>query len=99
MRGTGRILIMDDEDLVRDVHRMSLTNLGYDVICAHEGKEAVIRLREVDSKVKAIVSSGYFHDPIMAHFKEYSFCGVVSKPYSLRMLSETVHAVIAGDTA
>ena len=47
MRGTGRILIMDDEDLVRDVLRMSLTNLGYDVICAHEGKEAVIMLREV----------------------------------------------------
>jgi two-component system cell cycle sensor histidine kinase/response regulator CckA len=129
--GTGRILVMDDEDIVRDILCESLSSLGYDVVCSREGnetialyeqamksghpfdavimdltipgglggKEAVIKLREIDPGVKAIVSSGYSSDPIMAHFKEYGFSGVVSKPYSLQTLSETVEKVIAGDAA
>ena len=59
----------------------------------------MIKLREIDPGAKAIISSGYSHDPIMAHFKEYGFSGVVPRPYSLTMLSEVVHRVIAGDTA
>ncbi len=130
MRGTGKILVMDDESLVRDVLSVSLTNLGYTVVCSQEGseavtlyeqalknghpfdavimdltvpggmggKEAVIRLREIDPGVKAIVSSGYSQDPVMAHFRDYGFSGVVSKPYTLKILSEAVHRVIAGDT-
>jgi len=130
VRGTGRILVMDDEDIVRDVLQKSLTHLGYVVVSAHEGKEAVtlyeqalksgrpfdavimdltipggmggreavIKLREIDPGVKAIVSSGYSDDPIMAQFRDYGFSGVVSKPYTLKALSETVHTVIAGNT-
>jgi two-component system, cell cycle sensor histidine kinase and response regulator CckA len=128
LRGTGRILVMDDEDIVRDVLHRSLTHLGYVVVSAHEGneaialyeqalksgqpfdavimdltipggmggKDAVIKLREIDPGVKAIVSSGYSDDPIMARFRDYGFSGVVSKPYTLKALSETVHSVIAG---
>ncbi len=41
MRGTGRVLVMDDEDLVRDVAARILTYLGYEVTVAVEGAEAV----------------------------------------------------------
>ncbi len=131
LHGTGRILVMDDEDIVRDVLHRSLTHLGYVVVSAHNGneaitlyeqafksaqpfdavimdltipggmggREAVIKLREIDPAVRAIVSSGYSDDPIMAHFKDYGFSGVVSKPYTLKALSETVHSVISGNAA
>jgi len=127
LRGTGKILVMDDEDIVRDVLHRSLTHLGYTVVSARDGnetialyeqalkssksfdavimdltipggmggKETITKLRQIDPRVKAIVSSGYLDDPIMASFKDYGFCGVVSKPYTLKTLSEIVHTVIA----
>jgi len=54
-------------------------------------------LRELDPGVRAIVSSGYSNDPIMAEFKSYGFSGVVSKPYSIKTLSETVRKIISPD--
>jgi len=44
------------------------------------GKEAIRRLREKDTTVRAIVSSGYSHDPVMAHYAEHGFDGVLPKP-------------------
>ena len=60
------------------------------------GKETVIKLHKINPGAKAIVSSGYSDDPIMANFKDYGFSGVVSKPYTLKTLSEAVHKVISG---
>lgn len=60
------------------------------------GVEAVARLLKIDPKVRAIVSSGYSQDPIMSHYREYGFCGVVSKPYSLSELLQEVEQAAAG---
>lgn len=62
------------------------------------GKEAVEKLIEIDPEVKAIVSSGYSTDPIMADFRKYGFSDVVAKPYKLNELGEALHKVIAGWT-
>jgi CheY-like chemotaxis protein len=59
------------------------------------GKEGIQRLLEIDPECKAIVSSGYSTDPVMADFKKYGFKGAVVKPYKLKELSEEVHKVIA----
>jgi nitrogen-specific signal transduction histidine kinase/ActR/RegA family two-component response regulator len=39
--GSGRILVMDDEDLVRDIAGKILTHLGYTVAYAENGEEAL----------------------------------------------------------
>ncbi|MGB8352704.1 MAG: response regulator [Chthoniobacteraceae bacterium] len=54
------------------------------------GKEAIRRLREKDTTVRAIVSSGYSHDPVMAHYAEHGFDGVLPKPYARKGLIDTL---------
>ncbi len=124
--GHGRIMIMDDEEMVRDVLGTMLQNLGYEVDYAVDGEEAVNlyaasqqtgqpysavifdltipggmggreALRQIlkrDPEVKAVVSSGYSDDPIMANFKEYGFKGVIAKPYKVTELSRALHEVL-----
>ena len=60
------------------------------------GEETIQRLMEIDPEVKAIVSSGYSNDPILANFREYGFMGFIAKPYKIQKLSEILHGVIAG---
>jgi len=59
------------------------------------GKEAIRRLREMDPNVKAIVSSGYSYDPVMASFREFGFSGVIPKPYVMEDLGRVLDEVIA----
>ncbi len=54
------------------------------------GKEAIRKLLRIDPDVKAIVSSGYSSDPIMADYSEYGFIGVLSKPYTIIELQRTL---------
>jgi PAS domain S-box-containing protein len=54
------------------------------------GKEAIRKLLRIDPNVKAIVSSGYSSDPIMADYGEYGFIGVLSKPYTIVELQRTL---------
>jgi DNA-binding NarL/FixJ family response regulator len=58
------------------------------------GEEAMKKLLEIDSDVRAIVSSGYADDPVMANFSEFGFKGVVTKPYRIKDLSEVVQKVL-----
>jgi len=54
------------------------------------GKEAIRRLREKDTEVLAIVSSGYSHDPVMAQYAQHGFNGVLPKPYARNGLIEAL---------
>ena len=124
--GEGRVLLMDDDEMVLSVARRMLPRLGYDAEFARNGSEAielyeeacelgapfdavildltirggmggrevVARLREIDPEVKAIVSSGYSNDPVMADFEAYGFVGVIPKPYEIRSLSEALKQAI-----
>lgn len=58
------------------------------------GKDAVRKLLEVDPAVKAIVSSGYADNQIMADYKNYGFAGVIAKPFVINHLAATLDSVI-----
>ena len=129
LAGRGRILVMDDERLVREVAGRMLVRIGYEVTTAKDGdeaielyrsaresgqplnavildltipggmggKETVERLLKMDPEVKAIVSSGYSINPVMADFRQYGFSGVISKPYAVEKLSRALYKVLQGE--
>jgi two-component system cell cycle sensor histidine kinase/response regulator CckA len=61
------------------------------------GKEAIQKLLEIDPGVKAIVSSGYSDDPILANFQEYGFKGMMPKPFESLTLGKVLHEVLKGE--
>ncbi len=124
--GKGKILLMDDEELIRDTVGTMLGRIGYSVECALDGrqalqlyrkakesgkpfdavildltipggmggKDAIRELLAFDPGVKAIVSSGYSSDPIMANYRQYGFSGVVAKPYKMNDLNKVLFKVL-----
>jgi two-component system, cell cycle sensor histidine kinase and response regulator CckA len=60
------------------------------------GKEAMERLKEIDPHLKAIVSSGYSDDPVMADFRKYGFFEVIAKPYRITDLDKVLKKLLPG---
>jgi len=124
--GNARIMVMDDDAMIREVSEEMLKNLGYDVVQATDGesarslyhdamqsnndidlvimdltipsgvggKEAIKLLQEINPRVKALVSSGYSNDPVMANYSDYGFMGAMKKPYNQVELSAAIHAIL-----
>jgi two-component system, cell cycle sensor histidine kinase and response regulator CckA len=122
----GKILVTDDEKILRDALNKLLLAVGYDVETASSGEEAVgsyegalqagkpfdavildltmpggmggketmARLREIDPRVKAIVSSGYANDAIMSDYQNYGFSAVVTKPFSIEEMYRKLEDLI-----
>jgi two-component system, cell cycle sensor histidine kinase and response regulator CckA len=58
-----------------------------------EGEQTIQELRKIDPDVKAIVSSGYFNDPVMANFEDYGFMGSMAKPYEMKDVKTVLEKV------
>jgi PAS domain S-box-containing protein len=58
------------------------------------GKETIAELREINPDIKAIVSSGYSHDPVMANYEFYGFSSVLQKPYRIEEISQILHTLL-----
>jgi PAS domain S-box-containing protein len=61
------------------------------------GLEAMRSLLAIDPDVRAIVSSGYSGDPVMANHAAYGFRGRVPKPYRAEELARVLHEVLKGN--
>ncbi len=123
----GTIILMDDEDLVLNVGRRMLEQIGYEVQLAKTGEDAIAQYKDLSDSgapavcvimdltihdgmggkdavrelkkhfpgSKAIVSSGYSTDPVVAHYREYGFDGMILKPYRLDDLKNTLEEVLS----
>ncbi|MCX7002268.1 MAG: response regulator, partial [bacterium] len=58
------------------------------------GEDAVKQLLALDPHARAIVSSGYADDPIMAHYADYGFKGTAAKPFTPNELRTVVRRVL-----
>ena len=58
------------------------------------GKETIRALREIDPMIKAIVSSGYSNDPVLAEYQKYGFVARVEKPYRMQELGKTLREIL-----
>ena len=124
---SSKVLIMDDDETIRDVLTRMLRHMGCQTLAAKDGREAIKiyqkekqldkpfdvvimdltvpsgmggretikKLQKIDANVKAIVSSGYSNDPIIANFSKYGFHGFVTKPFKLEELIKTLKQVIS----
>ena len=63
------------------------------------GKETMRRLREIDPGVRAIVSSGYSNDAVIADFRAHGFMAMVAKPYRMEDLARVLNEAITGVSA
>lgn len=94
----------DGEEAVRLYTQAHTAGTPFDLVIldltvpgAMGGRECLERLRQLNPNVKAIVSSGYSTDPVMADHAAHGFRGVIAKPYELRDLSDTVCRVISAE--
>ncbi len=58
------------------------------------GKEAIKEILKIDPQAKAIVSSGYSNDPVMANYRQYGFKAAISKPFEIDELKEIINSVL-----
>jgi len=122
IKGTGTILLVDDEPIVLDVGAKMLKMLGYTVLEGKGGREAVKiyqekkgtidmaildmimpdmgggeaydRMKEINPKVKVLLSSGYSIDGQATEIMERGCDGFMQKPLSMKKLSGKIREIL-----
>jgi PAS domain S-box-containing protein len=122
----GRVLVMDDEPVVRDVVGALIRALGHEAAFAENGEEALERYREaaaagrpfdvvlldltirggmggaetlrrlleIDPGARAVVSSGYAADGVIADYRAHGFKAALAKPYTLAGLRDVLATIM-----
>ena len=74
-----RILVVDDEQTVRDFLRRALENAGYDVITAADGREALDKVSQFDVSLVLldIVMPGLDGFEVLEHMRQYENIPVI----------------------
>lgn len=58
------------------------------------GKAAMAELIKIDANVRAIISSGYLQDPILADYRSFGFSASLVKPYQIEQLRSVLLELI-----
>ena len=74
--GTGTVLVVEDEPVVRDMTTQMLVRAGYHVIAVAEGADAIARLARLQEPIDVLVT-----DVIMAHMSGIELAGLVMDHY------------------
>jgi len=74
-----RILVVDDEQTVRDFLQRALENAGYDVITAADGREALDKVSQFDVSLVLldIVMPGLDGFEVLEHMRQYENIPVI----------------------
>jgi signal transduction histidine kinase/ActR/RegA family two-component response regulator len=122
LEGTETLLLVDDEDMIIEAAAPFLELLGYTVLTANSGSEAIELyeknkdrvdivlldmimpgmsggetydcLKEVDAKVKVILSSGYSINGEATDILNRGCNGFIQKPFKLQELSHILREVL-----
>jgi two-component system cell cycle sensor histidine kinase/response regulator CckA len=123
VNGNGTILLVDDEEMVLGVGVKMLENLGYTVLEAKGGREAVEvynenknevdmvildmimpemgggeaydRMKEINSDVKVLLSSGYSLDGQASEILRRGCDAFIQKPFTVKELSGRISEILA----
>ena len=119
------ILLVDDEKMIIGVGKQMINKLGYDVLTAGGGKEAIEiykenqdkidlvvldmimpvmgggktfeKLKEIDSNVKVLLSSGYSLNSQASEIMAKGCTGFIQKPFYMKKLSQKIAGIIKED--
>ena len=124
---SARVLLMDDEAIIRLLCGKAFVRVGLEVTTTANGTEAVrefslarergrpyqlvifdltvpggmggkaalAEIRKIDPSIRAIASSGYSNDPVMADYRRFGFDAIVPKPYEIDQMIDAVRRVLA----
>jgi two-component system cell cycle sensor histidine kinase/response regulator CckA len=122
LRGSGTLLLVDDEDSIRMVAKRMLEHLGYQILTASNGAEALEiyhqekdriklvildmimpgmggaecyqKVKEINPRVKVLLSSGYSLDGEAQEVMSAGANGFIQKPYRITALSHQVMEIL-----
>ncbi|MBI1751328.1 MAG: response regulator [Acidobacteria bacterium] len=123
-RGRGHMLLVDDEVAARAVARGLAELLGYQVLEAANGQEALslfelrhgeisvvlmdltmphmdgrqafLRMHEVDPSVPVVLTSGYSEQEVLADFLGRGLAGFLAKPYQNAQFLNVIRRAVEG---
>jgi PAS domain S-box-containing protein len=122
LKGEETVLLVDDEEMIIDVGRQLLERLGYNVLSAGNGKQAIEiykenkgsiqivildmimpdmgggetfdRLKEINPKIKVLLSSGYSINGQATEILNRGCNGFIQKPFNIKDLSHKVRGIL-----
>lgn len=122
LHGPETVLLVDDEDMIIEVGAEILEALGYKVLTAKTGREAVEifkahkqeidivvldmimpgmgggdaydQLREVDPRVKVLLSTGYSLKGEASEILQRGCNGFIQKPFNIKLLSQKLREIL-----
>lgn len=122
LKGKETVLLVDDEDMIIDVGEQMLKTLGYNILTAGSGKEAIElykknrdkidmvlldmvmpgvgggetydRMKELNPRVKVLLSSGYTIDGQATEILERGCNGFIQKPFNMKRLSQGIREIL-----
>ena len=98
--GHDAVLVTDGAEAVTAYQQAREAGNPYDLVILDltvpggiGGKDALAELLKIDSRIRAVASSGYSNDPVMSNHRAFGFSAVLAKPYTLEAFAQVINEV------